>query len=110
MAASLAQPAPLPPWAVESCAFWVVIPNCLLASQCPLPPPSPPAVMVEDTCLCFNAMHGLPGPYCKWFLQKLGHDGLNRMLVGFDDKSAYAQCTFAYSAGAVLVLGLGLVR
>ena len=66
--------------------------------------------MVEDTCLCFNAMHGLPGPYCKWFLQKLGHDGLNRMLVGFDDKSAYAQCTFAYSAGAVLVLGLGLVR
>ena len=58
--------------------------------------------MVEDTCLCFNAMHGLPGPYCKWFLQKLGHDGLNRMLVGFEDKSAYAQCTFAYSAGTVL--------
>ena len=37
-------------------------------------------VMVEDTSLCFNAMGGLPGPYIKWFLEKLGHDGLNRML------------------------------
>ena len=32
-------------------------------------------VMVEDTSLCFNAYKGLPGPYIKWFLQKLGHDG-----------------------------------
>lgn len=38
------------------------------------------AVMVEDTSLCFNALGGLPGPYIKWFLEKLGHDGLNRML------------------------------
>lgn len=22
----------------------------------------------------------IPGPYIKWFLEKLGHDGLNRML------------------------------
>ena len=56
--------------------------------------------MVEDTSLCFNACGGLPGPYIKWFLAKLGHDGLNRMLVGFDDKSAYAQCIFAFTPGA----------
>ena len=37
--------------------------------------------LVEDTSLCFNAMGGLPGPYIKWFLEKLGHDGLNRMLA-----------------------------
>jgi inosine triphosphate pyrophosphatase len=55
---------------------------------------------VEDTCLCFNAYKGLPGPYIKWFLEKLGHDGLNKMLVGFDDHSAYAQCTYAYTPGA----------
>ena len=46
--------------------------------------------------LCFNALQGLPGVYIKWFLEKLGHDGLNKMLVGFDDKTAYAQCIFAY--------------
>nr|AAM93951.1 inosine triphosphatase [Griffithsia japonica] len=55
--------------------------------------------LVEDTCLCFNALKGLPGPYIKWFWDRLGHDGLNQMLAGFDDKSAYALCTFAYSSG-----------
>ena len=57
------------------------------------------AVMVEDTSLCFKAYGGLPGPYIKWFLAKLGHEGLNKMLAGFDDKSAYAQCIFAYTPG-----------
>lgn len=56
-------------------------------------------VMIEDTCLCFNALGGLPGPYIKWFLEKLGHDGLNKMLAGFDDKSAKAICTFTFCEG-----------
>lgn len=30
--------------------------------------------MVEDTCLCFNALKGLPGPYIKHFLHKLGRE------------------------------------
>lgn len=55
-------------------------------------------VIVEDTSLCFNAMGGLPGVYIKWFLDKLGHGGLNQMLVGFADKTAYAQCVFSYCA------------
>ncbi|RMZ95273.1 inosine triphosphate pyrophosphatase [Brachionus plicatilis] len=53
-------------------------------------------VLVEDTSLCFNAMHGLPGPYIKWFLKKLKPEGLHKMLAGFEDKSAFAQCIFAY--------------
>ncbi|XP_069823715.1 inosine triphosphate pyrophosphatase [Dendropsophus ebraccatus] len=56
-------------------------------------------VIVEDTCLCFNALGGLPGPYIKWFLEKLKPEGLHRMLAGFEDKSAFALCTFAYSSG-----------
>lgn len=56
-------------------------------------------VMVEDTSLCFNALQGLPGVYIKWFLQKLGHEGLNNMLAAYEDKSAYAQCIFALSMG-----------
>lgn len=58
--------------------------------------------MVEDTSLCFNAYGGLPGPYIKWFLKNLGHEGLYTMLAGFEDKSAYAQCIFAYSPGKPL--------
>jgi inosine triphosphate pyrophosphatase len=57
------------------------------------------ACFTEDTCLCFNAMHGMPGPYIKWFLESCGHDGLNKMLVGFGDFSAYAQTIVAYTMG-----------
>lgn len=75
-------------------------------------------VLIEDTCLCFNALKGLPGiflnifslkrrlltifaigPYIKWFLDKLGPEGLHTLLAGHDDKSAQAICTFAFSEG-----------
>ncbi|KAK0635187.1 putative inosine triphosphate pyrophosphatase [Bombardia bombarda] len=56
-------------------------------------------VLVEDTCLCFNALDGLPGPYIKWFMKSLGHQGLNNLLAAYTDKSAKAVCTFAYSPG-----------
>lgn len=32
-------------------------------------------VLIEDTSLCFNALKGLPGPYIKWFLEKLKPEG-----------------------------------
>ena len=67
-------------------------------------------VLTEDTSLVFNAFspkHSgggasssgseLPGPYIKWFLSDLGLDGLHNLLAGFDDKSAIAVCTFAYT-------------
>ncbi|KAG6781454.1 hypothetical protein POTOM_014360 [Populus tomentosa] len=112
-------------------------------------------VLVEDTCLCFNALKGLPGPYIynsslnlltmfmntkvpschficnsnlvlfienlavmilfcgfslpssnkiinsrsKWFLQKIGHEGLNNLLMAYEDKSAYALCAFSFALG-----------
>ncbi|KZV86001.1 Maf/Ham1 [Exidia glandulosa HHB12029] len=55
--------------------------------------------ITEDTALCFKALNGLPGVYIKWFLKELGHEGLNKLLVGFDTTEATAVCTFAYSAG-----------
>ncbi|CAL4176202.1 unnamed protein product, partial [Meganyctiphanes norvegica] len=56
-------------------------------------------VIIEDTCLCFNVLGGLPGPYIKWFEEPLGPEGLHRLLDGFEDKSAVARCTIAYSSG-----------
>ena len=32
-------------------------------------------VIIEDVCLCFNALGGMPGPYIKWFLDKLKPEG-----------------------------------
>ncbi|KAF5752454.1 inosine triphosphate pyrophosphatase-like [Tripterygium wilfordii] len=60
-------------------------------------------VLVEDTCLCFNALKGLPGMYILmqrwWFLQKIGHEGLNNLLMAYEDKSAYALCAFSFALG-----------
>ncbi|KAF2314100.1 hypothetical protein GH714_022238 [Hevea brasiliensis] len=43
-------------------------------------------VLVEDTCLCYNALKGLPG--------------LNNLLAAYEDKSAYALCTFSFALDA----------
>ncbi|VBB17721.1 inosine triphosphate pyrophosphatase [Yasminevirus sp. GU-2018] len=53
-------------------------------------------VLIDDTSLCFDALGGLPGPYIKWFLEKVGNEGLNKMLDGFENRSASAVCTFAF--------------
>ena len=37
--------------------------------------------------------------YIKWFLEDCGHVGLNKMLDGFDDRTAYAQTIVAYTTG-----------
>ncbi|KAJ5659445.1 hypothetical protein N7507_005896 [Penicillium longicatenatum] len=56
-------------------------------------------VIVEDSALEFHAMNRLPGPYIKYFLESLGNDGLNKLLHSYEDKSADAVCTFAFSTG-----------
>jgi len=75
-------------------AFEIAKEKCKLAS---LEVKGP--VFTEDTSLCFNALNGMPGPYIKWFLEKCGHDGLNKMLDGFDDRTGYAQTIVAYTEG-----------
>ncbi|TYH55404.1 hypothetical protein ES332_D09G232900v1 [Gossypium tomentosum] len=41
----------------------------------------------------------LAGPYIKWFLQKIGHEGFNNLLMAYEDKSAYALCAFSFALG-----------
>lgn len=56
-------------------------------------------VIIEDVSLGFSALNGLPGPYIKWFLEKMGCQNVCKMLDSFDDKSATAVCTVAYCQG-----------
>ena len=39
----------------------------------------------------------LPGPYIKWFHDKIGLEGLNNLLAAYEDKTAVAKCIFAYT-------------
>ncbi|GKT24607.1 putative multi-domain containing protein [Aduncisulcus paluster] len=56
-------------------------------------------VIVDDTSLCFTSWKGLPGPYIKDFITRLGPSGLAHVLDGFEDRSATAVASFAYCAG-----------
>lgn len=42
----------------------------------------------------FNAFNGLPGPNFGLFHDKVGNEGIVRMLSGFDEKSAVARTVF----------------
>ena len=52
--------------------------------------------LVEDTSLQFTALGGMPGPYIKWFQDKLKSEGLYKILNAYEDKSATAVCTLAF--------------
>jgi inosine triphosphate pyrophosphatase len=54
------------------------------------------AVFVEDTSLCFNALNGLPGPYVKDFIKKIGVPGLYELVSKFKDRSAVAMVSIGY--------------
>ncbi|GFG12189.1 Ham1 family protein [Aspergillus udagawae] len=56
-------------------------------------------VLTEDSAIEFRALNGLPGPYIKWFYSALGNNGLCQLLAAFEDKSASAICTYAFSSG-----------
>lgn len=65
-------------------------------------------VLVEDVALSFVALDGLPGPFVKFFVDsKDGLENMCRMLDGFDDRSARAECVFGYYDGVTLELMRG---
>jgi inosine triphosphate pyrophosphatase len=52
--------------------------------------------LVEDTSLEFTALGGMPGPYIKFFQERLQSQGLYNILAAYEDKSATAVCTLAF--------------
>jgi inosine triphosphate pyrophosphatase len=57
------------------------------------------AVVAEVSGLCFNALNGLPGPFTQTFIDVSGLVGLQKMIAGFEDTSAYAQTVVCFSPG-----------
>ena len=51
---------------------------------------------VDDTSLMFDAWNGLPGPYIKHFLDKLGVSKIPILLKGFKNKNASMLCYIGY--------------
>lgn len=43
-----------------------------------------------------DVLGGLPGPYIKWFVEKIGPQGIYRMIKDWNDKNATAICMIAF--------------
>jgi inosine triphosphate pyrophosphatase len=53
-------------------------------------------VFVDDASLCFNALSGLPGPYVKDFIKKIGIKGLYELANKYPDNTAIALVSIGY--------------
>ncbi len=53
-------------------------------------------VFVEDAGLFIPALKGFPGTYSSWVLQKLGKDGILKLMKGVSDRSAFFEACIAY--------------
>lgn len=56
-------------------------------------------VLVEDTSLEFESLGSLPGPYIKWFYERLGNEGLCHLLNGYENRNAIARAQFGFCDG-----------
>lgn len=66
-------------------------------------------VIVEDVSLEFTALGGLPGPFIKFFVERLSPQDLCNLVNG-KDRTATARCTFGYYDGTTLKLLDGELR
>lgn len=65
-------------------------------------------VLVEDTALCLTGLHGLPGPFIKFFLEAPdGLEALCRMADGIATRQAHTACVFGYYDGHEIKLFRG---
>jgi non-canonical purine NTP pyrophosphatase (RdgB/HAM1 family) len=53
--------------------------------------------IVEDTSLYLDCLNGLPGPLIKWFLEKIGNDGLYNIAKKLNNFKAEAKTVIGYA-------------
>ncbi len=57
--------------------------------------------IVDDTSLEFEALKGLPGPFIKWFLKRMGREGLAELCEKLGNNRAVARCVVGYAKSQV---------
>lgn len=67
-------------------------------------------VVVEDVSAGLDALDGLPGPFIKFFIKRLGQDALYTLANRQDGAPATASCSAAYYDGSNLLTVRGEVH
>jgi non-canonical purine NTP pyrophosphatase (RdgB/HAM1 family) len=57
-------------------------------------------LIVEDTSLYFDCLHGFPGPLIKWFRKTVGNQGLADLVTKFGNNRAQAKTIIGYARNA----------
>ena len=67
-------------------------------------------ILVEDTCLFFEAWNGLPGVFINYFMKTLDNEGLIRLMKGEKNRAAKAQTAFCYFNGQEKITAIGEIK
>lgn len=66
-------------------------------------------LLVEDTCLFFEAWNGLPGVFINYFVKTIGIEGLIRFMREESNRVARAQTSLCYFDGEKKITTTGIV-
>ncbi len=55
--------------------------------------------IVEDTSLYLDGLHGLPGPFIRWFMKAIGREGLAKLALSSGNDRAEAKTIIGYVDG-----------
>lgn len=53
--------------------------------------------IVEDTSLYIEGLHGLPGPFIRWFMKAMGREGLAKLAINSGNPYAEARTIIGYA-------------
>lgn len=53
--------------------------------------------IVEDTSLYVEGLHGLPGPFIKWFMKAMGREGLAKIVLDSGNDRAEAKTIIGFA-------------
>ena len=67
-------------------------------------------VIAEDVSAELSCLNGLPGPFIKFFEQKLGKGALWELAKHHEDRSATIRCMMGYYAGKEMIVVEGIVQ
>lgn len=57
---------------------------------------------VDDTSFEIESLNGLPGPYIKFFLNKMTASGIYQMVKNFKNKKVQVRCLIGYHDGRIV--------
>ena len=67
-------------------------------------------ILVEDAGLFINSMNGFPGPYSHYVYEKIGINGILKLLENAEDRKAYFKSVVVIIDGNFIIVETGIIN